>query len=115
MTALDGDTRWRLSVEHESARFEVAGNASKGLVCHRNPLVNRDASWVVLSREGQAGDAVVEVPMGETKASLPLRLVHDLATVDVSLAEFFSKPESIALGKEWTAGNLASGTRLSMS
>jgi hypothetical protein len=70
---------------------------------------------VVLKREGQAGDAAVEVPMGEIKASLPLRLVHDLATVDVSLAEFFRNPESIALGPEWTAGNLASGTRLSMS
>jgi hypothetical protein len=53
--------------------------------------------------------------MGEEKASLPLRLVHDLATVDVSLAEFFRNPESIALGPEWTAGNLASGTRLSLS
>lgn len=112
VTALDGNTRWSLSVEHETARLEIAGNARAGLVCHRSPLAGRDAGWAVLGRQGHAGDAVVEVPMGEMKATLPLHLVHDLATVEDSLAEFFRNPESSALGEEWTTGNLAIGTRL---
>jgi hypothetical protein len=115
LNALDGDARWRLSVEHGSARFEVAGDASQGLVCHRNPLGSRDEPWWVLDRGSHPGDDVVEVPMGEMKPSLPLRLVHDLATVNVALDDFLKNPESISLGREWTAGNLASGTRLSMS
>lgn len=111
--ALDGGKRWRLSVEHSAAHFEIAGNAQLGLVCHRNPDAAQDALWFVLERRNHVGKDVVELPMGGLTASLPSGLVHDLATAEASLDGFFRDPDAMALGQEWTPGNLAIGTRLS--
>jgi hypothetical protein len=83
LRALDGDASAHVYVEHGSARFEVAGSAGKGLVCHRNPDVSTDVSWAVLVRIDQAADNSVEVPMGDVKGFLPLWLVQDLPSVEV--------------------------------
>lgn len=112
LRALDGDASAHVYVEHGSARFEVAGSARKGLVCHRNPDVSTDVSWAVLVRTDQAADNSVEVRMGDVKGFLPLRLVQDLPSVEAALSDFFKSPELTPSGREWLTGNEARGTRL---
>jgi hypothetical protein len=112
LRALDGNASAHLYVGHGPARFEVAGSAGTGLVCHRNSNVSKDASWAVLVRTDQAADDSVEVPMGEFKGSMPLRLVHDFASAEAALSDFFKAPESTPSGPEWLTGNEARGTRL---
>ena len=112
LRALDGDASAQVYVEHGSARFEVAGSAGKGLVCHRNPDVSTDVSWAVLVRIDQAADNSVEVPMGDVKGFLPLWLVQDLPSVEAALSDFFKTPELAPSGREWLTGNEARDTRL---
>lgn len=45
-------------------------------------------SWAVLVRVDQAADNSVEVPMGDVKGFLPLRLVQDLPSVEAALSDF---------------------------
>lgn len=90
----------------------MAGSAEKGLVCHRNADVSKDASWAVLVRTDQAADNSVEVPMGDVKGFMPLRLVQDLPSVEAALSEFFKTPELTSSGPEWLTGNEARGARL---
>lgn len=112
LRALDGVASSHVFVEHGSARFEVAGSAAKGLVCHRNPEVSNDASWAVLVRTDQAADNSVEVPMGDVKGFIPLRLVQDLPPAEEALTGFLESPESAPSGRQWLTGNEARGTRL---
>lgn len=112
LRSLDGNASAHLYVEHGSARFEVAGSAGTGLVCHRNPDVSKDASWAVLVRTDQAADDSVEVPMGDVKGFIPLRLVHDLRSVEAALSDFFKTSGSTPSGPEWLTGSEALGTRL---
>lgn len=109
--SLDGKNAGRLSVDHGSARFEVAGGVEPGMVCHRNADSTDENSWAVLQSAG-AADESVEVPMGDVKAFMPARLVHDLASVEVALADFFKNPTESSFGPEWVMGNEAEGTRL---
>ena len=113
LRALDGNASAHLYVGHGSARFEAAGSAGTGLVCHRNADVSKDASWAVLVRTDQAAEDSVEVPMGEVKGSMPVRLVHGLPAAEAALSDFFKTPESSPSGPEWLTGNEAMGTRLS--
>jgi hypothetical protein len=112
LRALDGNTRAHVYVEHGSARLEVAGSAGTGLVCHRNSDVSKDAAWAALVRTDQAAENSVEVPMGDVKGFMPLRLVHDLPSVEAALSDFFKTPASTPSGPAWLTGNEARGTRL---
>ncbi|GAA3665492.1 hypothetical protein GCM10023081_00410 [Arthrobacter ginkgonis] len=114
LRALDGNASAHVYVEHGSARFEVAGSAGTGLVCHRNPDVSKEASWAALVRTDQAADNSVEVPMGDLKGSMPSRVVHDLPSAEAALSDFFKTPESTPSGPEWLTGNEALGTRLTI-
>ena len=112
LRALDGNASAHLYVGHGPARFEAAGSAGTGLVCHRNPDVSRDASWAVLVRTDQAADDSVEVSMGDVKGSMPLRLVHNLPSAEAALSDFFKAPEATPSGPGWLTGNEAGATRL---
>ncbi|MDQ1053247.1 hypothetical protein QE394_001175 [Arthrobacter sp. SORGH_AS 212] len=112
LRALDGDANAHLSVALGSARFEVAGSAGKGLVCHRNPDVSKDVSWAVLVRTDQSADNSIEVPMGDVKGFMPSRLVQDLPAVEAALSDFFKTPALQPSGRELLTGNDARGTRL---
>lgn len=112
LRSLDGKKHGRLTVKRGSARFEVAGDSRLGMVCHRNANAGNEGSWAVLARSAGAGDASVEVPMGDVKALMPPRLVHDMAAVEAALADFFSNPGAPALGPEWETGSDAGATRL---
>jgi hypothetical protein len=112
LRALDGNTSAHLHVEHGSARLEMAGSAGTGLVCHRTSDISKDASWAVLVRTDQAAENSVEVPMGDVKGFMPLRLIHDLPSVEAALFDFFKTPGSTPSGPEWLTGNEARGTRL---
>jgi hypothetical protein len=110
--ALDGKMRGRLSVERGSARFEVAGGLGSGLVCHRNADAADEGSWAVLARPGLISDDTVEVPMGDVKGFMPLRLAHDLDFAEAALEDFFKSPGSSSLGPNWVTGVEAEATRL---
>jgi hypothetical protein len=90
----------------------MAGSAGTGLVCHRTSDISKDASWAVLVRTDQAAENSVEVPMGDVKGFMPLRLIHDLPSVEAALFDFFNTPGSPPSGPEWLTGNEARGTRL---
>jgi hypothetical protein len=113
LSALDGNTRGRLTVEHGSARLEVVGSTSSGLVCHRNSEAADEGSWAVLVRLGQATEESVEVPMGDAKGFIPSRWVNDPAHVEAALADFFKNPRALSFGPEWMTGGDAGATRLS--
>lgn len=111
LRSLDGKKSGRLSVDHGSARFEVAGGVGQGMVCHRNADSTDENSWAVLQSAGVA-DESVEVPMGDVQGFMPARLVHDLVSVEVALSGFFTSPGASSFGPEWVMGNEAEGTRL---
>lgn len=113
LRSLDGKKHGRLTVKHGSARFEVAGDPRLGMLCHRNADARNEASWAVLARSAGAGGASVEVPIGDVKALMPPRLVHDFAAVEAALADFLSNPRAASLGPEWETGSDAGATRLS--
>jgi hypothetical protein len=113
LSALDGNTRGRLTVEHGSARLEVVGSTSSGLVCHRNSEAADEGSWAVLVRPGQVTEESVEVPMGDAKGFIPSRWVNDPAHVEAALADFFKNPRALSFGPEWMTGGDAGATRLS--
>lgn len=110
--SLDGKSRGRLAVEYRSARFEVAGGVGLGMVCHRNADATNEGSWAVLVRSAGVADESVEVPMGNAKGFMPARLVHDVASVEAALANFFRNPGSSSFGPEWMTGDEAEATRL---
>ncbi|TFC92837.1 hypothetical protein E3T19_00615 [Cryobacterium sp. TMT4-31] len=111
LRSLDSKKSGRVSVEHGSARFEVAGGVDPGMVCHRNADSTDDDSWAVLQSAGVA-DESVEVPMGDVQGFMPARLVHDLASVETALADFLANPEASSFGPEWVVGIEAESTRL---
>jgi hypothetical protein len=112
LRSLNGKNSGRLSVDRDSARFEVAGAVGRGLVCHRNAEAAKEGSWAVLVR-ADAVDESVEVPMGDRQGFMPARLVHDLAAVEMAWAEFLRNPGASMLGPKWVIGREAGATRLS--
>lgn len=115
LLSLDGRKHGRLTVNHGSARFEVAGNPRLGMLCHQNADARNEASWAVLARSAGTGGASVEVPIGDVKALMPPRLMHDFAAVEAALDDFFSNPWASSLGPEWETGSDAGATRLRTS
>jgi len=111
LRSLDGQKSGRLSVDHGSARFEVAGGVDPGMVCHRNADSTDANSWAVLQSAGVAEDSV-EVPMGDVQGFMPARLVHDLASVETALTDFLANPRASSFGPEWVVGIEAESTRL---
>lgn len=112
LRSLDGAKQGRLTVEHGSARFEVAGAVGTGMVCHRNAVAADEGSWAVLVHPDGRTDQSVEVPMGGMKGLMPSYLVHDLDAVAGALADFFSNPKASSFGPEWRTGDEAEATRL---
>ncbi|WP_442863617.1 hypothetical protein [Arthrobacter sp. FW305-BF8] len=112
LISLDGRARAHLAVEHRAARFEVAGSAASGLVCHRNPKAGQVGSWAVLVRPGQVADESVDVPMGPVTGFIPSRFVNDLGPVEAALADFLGNPGSAPSGQEWMTGENAMDMRL---
>ncbi len=112
LRALDGTKGGRVSVERGGARFEVAGAVHPGFICHRTTDASDEGSWAVLVRTGPVPDQSVEIPMGGPKGFMPLRLVHDVESVEEALGDFFADPGASSFGSEWEKGNQAEGTRL---
>lgn len=112
LRSMDGRTKGTLAVERGSARFEVAGGVPTGFVCHWNIDAANEGSWAVLVRDGQTRNESVDVPMGNAKGLMPLRLVNDLESVEAALDNFFKTPASSSFGPKWVTGSEAEGTRL---
>ncbi|WP_258062450.1 hypothetical protein [Arthrobacter sp. B0490] len=112
LRALDGTKGGRVSVERGDARFEVAGAVHPGFICHRTADASDEGSWAVLVGTGPVPDQSVQVPMGGPEGSMPLRLVHDVVSVEAALRQFFTDPGSASFGPGWETGNQAEGTRL---
>jgi hypothetical protein len=112
LRALDGEKGGRLSVEHGPARFEVAGAVNPGFICHRSVDPAEERSWAVLVRAGKVADEAVEVPMGGLKGFMPVRIVHDFASVELTLENILRNPEWSSFGPDWETGHQAEGTRL---
>ena len=111
--ALNGTTRGRLIVEHGSARFEAAGSAVSGLVCHRTAHMEQVDSWAVLSQAGTLENESVDVSMGSVRASLPSHVVQEAHPVEAALRDFLTNPEAEVVGREWMLGDDAAAMRLS--
>lgn len=112
LRSLDGKERWRVTVEHGPARFEASGSTESGLVCHRNPQADQEASWAVLVRPEQTADESVDVPMGNLTGFIPSRFVNDKEAAESALEAFLSDPDSASFGPEWITDNIAEGLRL---
>ncbi|CEA07903.1 hypothetical protein BN1051_01229 [Arthrobacter saudimassiliensis] len=102
----------RLTVLYESAGFEAAGGGGIGFVCHRSSNTADDGAWAVLSRDQPNAAPSIEVSMGNAKAFMPLRLVHDLGAAEAALTEFFASPVLTSYGPAWVTGPEAEATRL---
>lgn len=118
LNGLDGSNKKTqhafLTVSHESARFEVAGDVHEGLVCHYNPDADDDSTWHVLVNPGvEESSGRVDVPMGRWMPSIPGYLVNDLPHATDALRAFIQGDPLSTEALEWRAGGEAEATRLS--
>lgn len=105
LRALDGDEKWLLRIKHGSARFDVAGSAQYGLLCHRTFDDLKKGSWRTLENPSSTSE-FVEVRMGGASGEFPSRFINDFKTAEKHLEEFLKDPDSKSLGSEWVTDEL---------
>lgn len=112
LRSLDGKKLGHLAITHGRARFEVAGDAEIGMVCHRNADAGNEHTWAVLEQFQGVTDEFVEIPMGNAIGLMPSQLVHNTASVETEMAKFFRDPSESSFGPGWKTGSEAQATRL---
>lgn len=105
--SLDGNKKWRLTVEHGSARFDASGSSATGLLCHRTPDADVVGSWAILERTDKTGTGTVGFPMGGLNGSIPSQFVIALETAEAELERFLQDVDGSPLGPAWNTDEIA--------
>lgn len=109
---LDGSRKnWRLSVQNDTARFDVSGSSEIGLLCHRSRFGKKVDPWTVLEHPERAGSEV-EVPMGGSPGYIPSQYVSNLIEAEDALKKFLQDPNTESWGSEWDTGDIADDLHL---
>lgn len=104
---LDGSRKnWRLSIQNDTARFDVSGSSEIGLLCHRSRFGKKVDPWTVLQHPERA-EGEVEVPMGGSPGYVPSQYVSNFVEAEEALKKFVEDPNSESWGSEWDAGDIA--------
>jgi hypothetical protein len=104
---LDGSRKnWRLSIQNDTARFDVSGSSEIGLLCHRVRFGKKVDPWTILTHSERAGNEV-EVPMGGSPGYIPSQYVSNLAEAEDALKKFLEDPNVESWGPEWCGGDIA--------
>lgn len=110
--SLDGNKNWRLTIEHDTSRFDASGSAGSGVVCHRTSGTDEVGSWAILERSDKPEVEITEVSMGRIKGAIPARFVSDLDIAEIELKKFLRNQDSSSLGPEWNTDEIAEDLHL---